>query len=46
MEKWDKREKEQPETEVHFKGDHIHELENDHCKICGKTRMEIMKWND
>jgi len=41
---WDKREKNQPEHEIDFKGSHIHHLEDDKCIICGKTRKEIMKW--
>ena len=39
---WDKREKEQPEHEIDFKGDHIHDMVNNHCKLCGLTREEII----
>ena len=36
-------EKEQKETVIDFRGDHIHFMDKDHCTVCGKTHEEIIQ---
>ena len=42
-EEWDEKEKKQPTHEIDFRGDHIHDMKNNKCKICNKRRDEILK---
>ena len=41
MNKWDKEEK-MRKYDIEFKGKHIHDLENNICKLCGMTRDRIL----
>jgi len=43
MDKWDERERNQADYDIQFLGDHIHEMENNHCKLCGKTVEQILR---
>lgn len=42
MEQWDKREREQPKTEIHYLGKCPHIMKKGYCVRCGKTMDEII----